>query len=73
MPYGDPHAPYHRKCAFDVGDYGLGFCANSLELGCDCVGNIQYFDAVMNDSKGEYDLRYVEQDKHERKEYYSAS
>lgn len=31
---------------------GLGFCANSLELGCDCVGNIQYFDAVMNDSKG---------------------
>ena len=31
---------------------GLGFCANSLELGCDCVGNIQYFDATMNDSKG---------------------
>ncbi len=31
---------------------GLGFCANSLELGCDCVGNIQYFDAVMNNSKG---------------------
>lgn len=31
---------------------GLGFCANSLELGCDCVGNILYFDALMNDSKG---------------------
>ena len=31
---------------------GLGFCANSLELGCDCVGNIFYFDATMNDSKG---------------------
>lgn len=25
--------PYIRKCAFDVGDYGMGFVANSLELG----------------------------------------
>lgn len=33
-------------------DYGLGNCANSLELGCDCLGNIQYFDALLNDSKG---------------------
>jgi len=35
VPYGDPHPPFQRKCAFDVGDYGLGYCANSLELGCD--------------------------------------
>ena len=21
QPYGDPHAPFQRKCAFDVGDY----------------------------------------------------
>ena len=35
--YADPNHPYTRKCAFDVGDYGLGYCANSLELGCDCV------------------------------------
>lgn len=34
-------------------DYGLGNCANSLELGCDCLGNIHYFDAVLNNSKGE--------------------
>lgn len=34
----DPNPPYQRKCAFDVGDYGLGYCANSLELGCDCLG-----------------------------------
>jgi Cu2+-containing amine oxidase len=33
VPYAEPRAPYHRKCAFDVSDYGLGFCANSLELG----------------------------------------
>ncbi|KAG7372128.1 copper amine oxidase [Nitzschia inconspicua] len=52
VPYADPHPPYQRKCAFDVGDYGLGFCANSLELGCDCLGHIHYFDAVLNDSQG---------------------
>ena len=39
VPYADPRAPYSRKCAFDVGDYGLGYCANSLELGCDCLGH----------------------------------
>ncbi len=54
VPYGDPNAPFQRKCAFDVGDYGLGFCANSLALGCDCLGHIKYFDAVLNDSKGDY-------------------
>mmetsp|Transcript_4045 Transcript_4045/g.5554 ORF Transcript_4045/g.5554 Transcript_4045/m.5554 type:complete len:864 (-) Transcript_4045:369-2960(-) len=53
VPYGDPHPPFQRKCAFDVGDYGLGYCANSLELGCDCLGNIYYFDTVLSNSKGE--------------------
>jgi len=52
VPYADPRPPYHRKCAFDVGDYGLGFCANSLSLGCDCLGHIHYFDAALNDSDG---------------------
>ena len=33
VPYADPNPPYQRKCALDVGDYGLGYCANSLELG----------------------------------------
>lgn len=53
VPYGDPHAPFTRKCAFDVGDYGLGNCTTSLALGCDCLGDIFYFDAVLADSKGE--------------------
>jgi primary-amine oxidase len=52
VPYGDPRPPYTRKCAFDVGDYGLGNCANSLELGCDCLGHIHYFDAVLNTTDG---------------------
>jgi primary-amine oxidase len=36
-----------------VGDYGLGNCTTSLSLGCDCLGQIQYYDAVLNNSKGE--------------------
>eukprot|EP00177_Eucheuma_denticulatum_P008335 GFKZ01015166.1.p1 GENE.GFKZ01015166.1~~GFKZ01015166.1.p1 ORF type:complete len:648 (+),score=81.45 GFKZ01015166.1:626-2569(+) len=52
VPYGEGRGPYHRKCAFDVGDYGLGFCANSLKVGCDCLGSVYYFDEVLNDSEG---------------------
>lgn len=52
VPYGDPHAPFQRKCALDVGDYGLGYCANSLELGCDCLGHIHYFDANLISADG---------------------
>ncbi|KAK9802672.1 hypothetical protein WJX73_003875 [Symbiochloris irregularis] len=53
VPYGDPRHPFEKKCAYDIVDYGLGFTSNSLELGCDCLGHIQYFDAVLNNSKGE--------------------
>jgi len=53
VPYGDPQGPYPRKCAFDVGDYGLGACANSLSLGCDCLGAIHYFGATLSDAAGE--------------------
>ena len=38
VPYGDPTPTQARKNAFDVGEYGMGMCANSLRLGCDCVG-----------------------------------
>lgn len=53
VPYGDPHAPFARKCAFDVGDYGLGFCTDSLTAGCDCLGAIHYFDGILSDENGE--------------------
>lgn len=49
---GAVQEPFTRKCAFDVGDYGLGNCANSLELGCDCLGHIHYFDGVLVDVDG---------------------
>ena len=42
-----------RKNAFDAGEYGLGMCANSLELGCDCLGLINYFDGHLCTSRGE--------------------
>ncbi|KAK3674803.1 hypothetical protein LTR78_005147 [Recurvomyces mirabilis] len=47
VPYADPRNPYHRKQAFDFGDGGLGHCTNNLELGCDCLGVIKYFDGVV--------------------------
>jgi primary-amine oxidase len=52
VPYGDPGEPYYRKNAFDIGEYGLGMLANSLALGCDCLGVIHYFDFPMVDSHG---------------------
>lgn len=52
VPYGDPSPQQARKNAFDVGEYGMGMCANSLELGCDCLGLIKYFDAHLVTSRG---------------------
>ena len=52
VPYGDPSPSQRRKNAFDVGEYGMGMCANSLQLGCDCLGLIRYFDAHLCDSRG---------------------
>ncbi len=53
VPYGDPRPTQVRKNAFDVGEYGIGTCANSLRLGCDCVGYIQYLDAHLVTSRGD--------------------
>jgi primary-amine oxidase len=53
VPYGDPRPPYFRRNAFDVGEYGIGMLANALELGCDCLGEIYYFDAAGHNSLGQ--------------------
>ena len=52
IPYGDPRPTHHRKNVFDMGEYGIGVLTNSLELGCDCLGEIRYFDAWVNDGDG---------------------
>ncbi|GAA0934540.1 primary-amine oxidase [Pseudonocardia zijingensis] len=52
VPYGDPAPTHRRKNAFDAGEYNIGTLANPLELGCDCLGEIRYFDAVLADPDG---------------------
>jgi primary-amine oxidase len=49
---------HYRRTAFDIGEWGLGFMTTSLTLGCDCLGEITYLDAVLHDSHGEpYTIR----------------
>jgi primary-amine oxidase len=52
VPYADPAVTHFRKQLFDQGEAGIGRCVNSLRLGCDCLGEIYYFDAVMHDNDG---------------------
>ncbi|GAA4341843.1 primary-amine oxidase [Microbacterium rhizosphaerae] len=52
VPYGDP-APYRSwQNYFDTGEYLVGRDANSLELGCDCLGEITYLSPVVADDFG---------------------
>ena len=53
VPYGDPNPMHGWKNAFDAGEWGLGRMANSLALGCDCLGVIHYFDAVLATEAGD--------------------
>jgi primary-amine oxidase len=53
VPYGDPGPMHGWKNAFDAGEWGLGRMANSLQLGCDCLGVIHYFDAELATEQGE--------------------
>ncbi|HVM65759.1 MAG TPA: primary-amine oxidase [Acidimicrobiales bacterium] len=53
VPYGDPGPMHGWKNAFDAGEWGLGRMANSLVLGCDCLGEIHYFDAVFASEGGD--------------------
>jgi primary-amine oxidase len=52
VPYGDPRPTHYRKNVFDMGEAGVGMLANSLELGCDCLGEVFYFDGIGNDNDG---------------------
>ncbi len=53
VPYRDASPDHYRRTAFDIGEWGLGFMTTSLALGCDCLGEITYLDAVVHDSAGE--------------------
>jgi primary-amine oxidase len=52
VPYGDPAFRYWQAY-FDSGEYLVGKWVNSLELGCDCLGEIAYLDATIPDDFGE--------------------
>jgi primary-amine oxidase len=52
VPYGDSDPMHSWRAYFDAGEYGLGASLNSLELGCDCLGEITYVDAHLADHAG---------------------
>jgi primary-amine oxidase len=52
VPYGDTSPTRFWISYFDAGEYQLGKNANHLELGCDCLGVIRYFDGYVADDQG---------------------
>jgi primary-amine oxidase len=52
VPYADPSPARYWQNYFDGSEYLFGRFANSLDLGCDCLGEIHYFDATLADEMG---------------------
>jgi primary-amine oxidase len=52
VPYADPTPVHFFQNYFDAGEYLYGRTVNSLELGCDCLGEIAYLDVVIADEVG---------------------
>lgn len=52
VPYGATGTNHWWKNAFDAGEWGLGRMIQPLALGCDCLGEIRYVDAVLPDDNG---------------------
>ena len=44
VPYGDSDNMHAWKHVLDASEYNMGMLVNSLKLGCDCLGEIFYFD-----------------------------
>lgn len=53
VPYAETRGDHYRNHSFDMGETGFGACVNALSLGCDCVGEIFYFDADLVNGYGE--------------------
>ncbi|WP_405767706.1 primary-amine oxidase [Streptomyces sp. NBC_01538] len=53
VPYADPSPVRFWQNYFDAGEYMFARYTNSLELGCDCLGEIAYLDAVIADDAGD--------------------
>jgi primary-amine oxidase len=53
VPYAEPGELHGWKNAFDAGEWGLGRMTQGLTLGCDCLGEIHYFDATLASENGD--------------------
>ncbi|MEM7115191.1 MAG: primary-amine oxidase [Chloroflexota bacterium] len=53
VPYADTSVTQYRKNFLDAGEYGMGVMTNSLQLGCDCLGEIYYFDGHLCRANGD--------------------
>ena len=53
VPYADPSPARFWQNYFDAGEYLLGQQVTPLTLGCDCLGEIHYFDAVLPTEDGD--------------------
>jgi len=52
VPYGDTAGDHYMNHSFDLGETIFGAQVNSLRLGCDCLGEIHYFDFDQVDGHG---------------------
>ncbi|MBC3991106.1 primary-amine oxidase [Streptomyces sp. AC563] len=52
VAYGEADEARNWVAFLDGGEYTLGRNANALQLGCDCLGEIHYLDAVVADDLG---------------------
>jgi primary-amine oxidase len=52
VPYADPAPTRFWQNYFDCGEYMFARYADSLQLGCDCLGDIHYVDSVIADDLG---------------------
>ena len=47
VPYSETSPMHGWKHVFDASETAMGQFANSLKLGCDCLGEIRYFDSTL--------------------------
>ncbi|MEU7039924.1 primary-amine oxidase [Streptomyces varsoviensis] len=52
VAYGEAEESRNWVAFLDAGEYSLGRSTNALRLGCDCLGEIRYLDAVLADDLG---------------------
>ncbi len=53
VPYGETIGDHYMNHSFDLGEGTFGRSVNSLTLGCDCVGEIYYFDVDLVNGHGQ--------------------